>query len=98
MCAYISVADAAECMRRQGQGAKGSRCGSGWVRASSGRTGLRVDATGGAQDGVGCHSHDINLVGDYLKMLFSCFGFLIKVITTNQEYPTPVLCKQLVKI
>ena len=34
--AYISAADAAERTRRRGQGAKGSRCGSGWVRASSG--------------------------------------------------------------
>ena len=58
MHAYISITDAAECMRRQGQVVKGSRCGSGWVRASSGRTGLRVDTTGGAQDGVGCHGHD----------------------------------------
>ena len=58
MRTYISVADAAECTQRRGQGAKGSRCGSGWVRASSGRTGLHVDATGGAQDGVGCHGRD----------------------------------------
>ena len=39
-------------------GAKGSGCGSGWDGASSGRTGLCVDATGGAQDGVGCHGRD----------------------------------------
>ena len=58
MRAYISVADAAKCTRRQGQGARGSGCGSGWDGASSGRTGLHVDATGGAQDGVGCHSRD----------------------------------------
>ena len=58
MCAYISVADAAECTRRRGQGAKGSGCGSGWDGASSGRIELHVDATGGAQDGVGCHSRD----------------------------------------
>ena len=56
--AYISVADAAECTRRRGQGARGSRCGSGWVGASSGQTRLRVDATRGAQGGVGCHGHD----------------------------------------
>ena len=37
---------------------RGSGCGLGWDGASSGRTGLRVDATGGAQDGVGCHSRD----------------------------------------
>ena len=43
---------------------RGSGCGSGWDGASSGRTGLRVDATGGAQDGVGCHSRDsIPLLG-----------------------------------
>ena len=58
MRAYISVADAAECMRRRGQGAKGSGCGSGWDGASSGRTELHVDTTGGAQDGVGCHGCD----------------------------------------
>ena len=58
MRAYISVADAAECTRRRGQGARGSRWGSGWVRVSSGRTGLRVDATRGAQDWVGCHGRD----------------------------------------
>ena len=71
MRAYISVADAAECMRRRGQGARGSRCGSGWVRASPGWTGLRVDATGGAQDGVGCHGRDtgsdpfVNWISDF---------------------------------
>ena len=58
MRAYISVADAAECTRRRGQGARGSGCGSGWDGASSGRTGLRVDTTGGAQDWVGCHGRD----------------------------------------
>ena len=58
MRAYISVADAAECTRRRGQGAKGSGCGSGWDGASSGRTELRVDTTGGAQDWVGCHGRD----------------------------------------
>ena len=58
MRAYISVADAAECTRRQGQGARGPGCGLGWVRVSSGQTGLRVDATRGAQDWVGCHSRD----------------------------------------
>ena len=58
MCAYISVADTAECMQRQGQRAKGSGCGSGWDWASSGRTELRVDTTGGAQGGVGCHGRD----------------------------------------
>ena len=58
MHAYISITDAAECTQRRGQGVKGSRCGSGWVRASSGRTGLRVDATRGAQDWVGCHGRD----------------------------------------
>ena len=46
MRAYISVADAAECTRRRGQGAKGSGCGSGWDGASSGQTELHVDATG----------------------------------------------------
>ena len=59
MRAYISVADAAERTRRRGQGAKGSGCGSGWDGASSGQTELHVDATGGAQDGVGCHGRDI---------------------------------------
>ena len=64
MRAYISVADAAECTRRQGQGVKGSGCGSGWDGASSGRTELRVDATRGAQDWVGCHGRDsIPLLG-----------------------------------
>ena len=58
MHAYISVADAAECTRRQGQGARGSGCELGWVRASPGRTELHVDMTGDAQDGVGCHGHD----------------------------------------
>ena len=58
MCTYISITDGAECMRRWGQGVKGSGYGLGWDRASSGWTELRVDATGGAQDGVGCHSHD----------------------------------------
>ena len=43
-------------------GAKGSGCGSGWDGASSGQTGLCVDATGGAQDGVGCHSCDRKLI------------------------------------
>ena len=37
---------------------KGSGCGSGWDGASSGRTGLCVDATRGAQGGVGCHGRD----------------------------------------
>ena len=40
----------------------------------------------------------LNLVSDYLEMLFSCFGVLIKVIATNQGYPTPILYKQLIKI
>ena len=37
---------------------RGSGCGSGWDGASSGRTELHVDATGGAQDWVGCHGCD----------------------------------------
>ena len=53
-----SITDAAECTQRQGQGVKGSRCGLGWVRASSGGTELHVDVTRGAQGGVGCHGHD----------------------------------------
>ena len=68
MRTYISVADAAECMQRRGQGVRGSRCGSGWVRASSGRTELCVDVTGGAQDWVGCHGHDIR--GHWGKKLY----------------------------
>ena len=52
---------------------RGSRCGSGWVRASSGQTELCVDVTGGAQDWVGCHGHDIR--GHWEKKLY----FLKKV-------------------
>ena len=40
----------------------------------------------------------LNLVSDYLEMLFSCFGVCIKVIDTNQGYPTLILYKQLIKI
>ena len=40
----------------------------------------------------------LNLVSDYLEMLFSCFRVLIKVIVTNQGYSTPILYKQLIKI
>ena len=34
----------------------------------------------------------------YLKMLFSCFGVLLKVIATNQRNPKMVLPKQFVNI
>ena len=40
----------------------------------------------------------LNLISDYLEMLFSCSGVLIKVIVTNQGNPTPILYKQLVRI
>ena len=61
MHAYISVTDTAKCMQRQGQGVRRSGCGLGWDGASSGRTVLRVDVTGGAQDGVGFHGRDRSL-------------------------------------
>ena len=64
---------------------KGSRCGSGWVRASSGRTGLRVDATGGAQDGVGCHGHDkrFAMSGETMLVIGKHYKIFISIRSTN---------------
>ena len=87
MRAYISIADAAECTRRQGQGARGPGCGLGWVRASSGRTGLRVDATRGAQDWVGCHSRDILLIHLYKVDHL----FVVNLRGVNLVFEGPVL-------
>ena len=81
MHAYISVADAAGCTRRRGQGAKGSGCGSGWDGASSGQTELHVDATGGAQGWVGCHGRDItagNYPQDMVQQERNCIWAMIE--------------------
>ena len=72
-------------------GVKGSGCGLGWDGASSGRTGLCVDTTGGAQDGVGCHSHDTRRLSTFTLLHQVYFRRLISLTTAVRQSPIAYL-------